>query len=61
MSHLREVIGHVQEEAEFNRHVADFMENAARSNLAGEPQPTSADVAKIMKEFDAVSLGENQS
>lgn len=59
MANLREVVHHVQEEADFNKHLENFVKNATRSSLGAEPQPTTTDVAKIMKEFDSVSLDES--
>jgi len=50
-----------KKEADFNKHFRWICEYAGRSNLAAEPQPTTADVAKIMKEFDSVSLEEVDS
>ncbi|KIM33388.1 hypothetical protein M408DRAFT_326117 [Serendipita vermifera MAFF 305830] len=58
MGNLRAVVQRVEEEAAFASHLETFVKNAAKSNLAGEPQPTAADVNKIMSEFDGISLDE---
>lgn len=58
LKNLRTVVQRVEEEAAFASHLETFVRNSARSNLAGEPQPTAADVSKIMSEFDGFSLEE---
>ncbi len=58
LKNLRTVVQRVEEEAAFASHLETFMKTAAKSNLAGEPRPTAADVSKIMREFDGISLDE---
>jgi len=52
------MVQRVVEEADFTNHLETFLKSATESNLAGEPQPTTADVSKIMRDFDGVSLDE---
>lgn len=53
---LRIIVGRVEEERDFGEHLANFVKSATSSNLAGEPQPTTEDIKKMMKQFDSVVL-----
>jgi len=56
LANLRTIVHRVEEEAGFATHLETFVKNATKSSLAGEPQPTTADVSRIMREFDGISL-----
>ncbi|CAG7849636.1 SubName: Full=Uncharacterized protein {ECO:0000313/EMBL:CCA71307.1} [Serendipita indica DSM 11827] len=60
LANLRGIVQRVQEEAAFSAHLDTFFRAATESNLAGEQQPTSANVSKIMKDFDAVTLSDEK-
>jgi len=58
LANLKTIVHRIEEEAAFTTHLETFVNSASRSNLAGEPQPTTTDVSKIMREFDGISLDE---
>ncbi len=61
LANLRGIVQRIQEESAFGAHLDTFFRAATESNHAGEQQPTSADVSKIMKEFDAVALSDDKT
>jgi len=56
LANLKTIVHRIEEEAAFTTHLETFVNSASRSSLAGEPQPTTTDVSKIMREFDGISL-----
>jgi hypothetical protein len=56
LGNLKMIVNRIEEEAAFTAHLETFVKSASRSSLAGEPQPSTADVSKIMREFDGITL-----
>ncbi|KAG8812137.1 hypothetical protein FRC19_003355 [Serendipita sp. 401] len=61
LANLRTVISKLEEESSFSNHVDQFIKKARENNLAGEEQPTTTDVTKMMKEFDSVSIADDRT
>ncbi|KAG8807492.1 hypothetical protein FRC17_004434 [Serendipita sp. 399] len=61
LANLRTVISKLEEGSSFSNHVDQFIKKARENNLAGEEQPTTTDVIKMMKEFDSISVADDRT